>query len=98
MPSTFDGIGDACQCGDPDDDGDGDQDDVDGTRQALALLGPGLASPEKCNVISPADGADLDGDGLRDDCAIDDVAVMMRSVAGLAPGAGQVCEPALSSP
>jgi hypothetical protein len=58
----------------------------------LAGLDPGLAVPRKCNVLGPPNPADADGDAVPDDCAIDDIAFMLRAVSGAALPAGGVCE------
>ncbi len=92
-----DGIGDACQCGDPASNGIVESPDVAAIRAALAGLGaPAVTDARKCNVIGPVvatDGADFDT--LRDDCGLVDVVVTRRRIAALSPNAIQVCEPAL---
>jgi subtilisin family serine protease len=83
-----DDIGDACQCGDLS--GDGRVNAIDADRIQLWLASP--ASPPmglpRCNVRGAAAPSGTD-------CRIDDWAVVMRALAGRAPGVQQVCAPAL---
>jgi hypothetical protein len=79
-----DGTGDACQCGDVTGDGRGNAADLAALRGALAGSAP-LETPQKCNVRDPGD------------CSLVDAAVLARQLAGLAPGVGQLCAPALGS-
>jgi subtilisin family serine protease len=83
-----DGIGDACQCGDATGDGGVDSGDVLGIRGSLAQLGGGLGAPALCNVIGPADA------GISD-CGLDDLVVIRRRLAALAPAIQPVCAPAV---
>lgn len=77
-----DGIGDACQCGDPSDDGLVDAADVDEIRNSLTGASV-LAEPAKCDVD---DGA----------CDLVDTVKIRRALALLAPGVQQTCAPANS--
>jgi hypothetical protein len=88
------GRGDACECGDADDDGTVTPADTGGIRVALTDPTAALTAQQKCNIRGPIDGADADGNGLRDDCNIVDVAVLIRSAGSLPPGVEQVCAPA----
>ncbi len=77
----FDGIGDACQCGDTSDDADVDAEDFDLLRQQLAapdsLAPAGLA---KCSVSGGSPG-----------CDVLDFAVLARRLGGLDPLLAQDC-------
>ena len=46
---------------------------------------------DDAHVIGPSTTADLDGDGLPDDCDIADAVILLRALGGLGPGAGQLC-------
>ncbi len=85
--STPDGIGDACQCGDPLSDGIIDADDVLLLRLHLAFPSIVLTPQEleMCNRIAVT-GA----------CGILEVTLLRRAIEGLAPGIGQTCELALA--
>ena len=66
----------------------------------LRLLLAGVLPPEqlsgaKCNVIGAIDQADADGDGIPDDCTIQDWAVQLRDALTLGPGITQACAAAL---
>jgi YVTN family beta-propeller protein len=54
----------------------------------IVFAGPG----RRHDVLGPASPADADGDGVPDDCAIDDVAFMLRAASGAALPAGGVCD------
>jgi hypothetical protein len=91
-----DGIVDGSECGDINGDGVAAESEPVLMRRAFAgTLTPGLFVGAKCNVVGPIDTADTNGDGLPDDCTIQDWAVQVRRVAGLAPGLSQVCSAAL---
>lgn len=64
-------------------------------KRAVLGLGPGLASPQKCNVIGGVDLADPDQNGVPADCLINDSTVVKRGVLALGPGVAQVCAPAV---
>ena len=92
-----DGIGNDCTCGDGDDSGTLEAMDAEAVQEALAF-GGALLSPAgqaKCSVTGAVDGADGDGDGLRDDCNIADVAVVKRIAAGATVPDPQVCSRAV---
>lgn len=80
-------------CGDVDDGEVFDLLDWVLATRAQAALGPPLVAPEKCNTRGPADLADLDLNGLPDDCGAADLAGMREQLAGLAPGIANVCAP-----
>jgi hypothetical protein len=62
--SAADGVGDLCQCGDVNGDGQVQIDDVALIERAIALLAPGLAVPDHCNVDGlPGSGAGTCGPG-----------------------------------
>jgi hypothetical protein len=82
-----DGIGDACQCGDVDADGIVTIADIVLLERHLVGLPPGLASPEKCNVIGEPGGGDAT-------CRINDLTIIRRAIAGLGSEARQICGPA----
>jgi hypothetical protein len=82
-------------CGDVDDDEDFDVRDLALAVRALALPAFGLVAPEKCNVTGAADLADLDVNGLPDDCDAADLLRMRESLALLSPGNEPVCGPAV---
>jgi hypothetical protein len=82
-----DGNGDACQCGDLDGNGRGDLVDVAIYARDLAGLLPEAADPETCSAR-----------GGRLDCDLHDLAALREQLAGLAPGAQQVCQAAVGAP
>ena len=85
-----------CQlCGDVDDSRVVDLRDVVIATRAQAGLGPAMIAPEKCNTSGTADLADLDMDGLPDDCEVGDVTATREDLAGLSPGISPVCGPAV---
>jgi hypothetical protein len=92
--SAPDAVGDACQCGDVDDDGLVQINDATIIKRAILGLAPGLAAPLKCNVIGNTNPADLDMNGLPDDCLLNDATVVKRGILGLTPGIEQTCDPA----
>ena len=95
--ADHDGIGDACECGDPQPNGLSDSIDVQVVREALTKsVSP--VNPAKCNAIGPVSAADSDGNGLRDDCSVVDLALIRRTAAGSPPSPGAVCVPALPAP
>jgi len=83
-------------CGDVNGDGRVDLLDTTILRRALAGRGPGMDSPERCNVAGATNAADGDGDGLLDDCDGIDLAALREQLAGLDPGTSPVCAPAVS--
>jgi hypothetical protein len=91
-----DGIGDACQCGDPSADGRANSGDAGVIRSALAGAS-GLAAPQRCNVRGPVDARPAQGSGVRADCSLVDAVVLTRQAAGLPPAVAQVCADALGS-
>jgi len=64
--------------------------DVNAIRQGLAGIA-GLAFPGRCNVIGDGNLADGDANGVPDDCAMDDVTVLQRFLAGMPPEPSPVC-------
>jgi lysophospholipase L1-like esterase len=81
-----DGIGNACQCGDTDETGRPDVGDVARLSRVLSTLGPGLLSPEKCEV------------GSSTPCGPGDLARLREALAGISPGLEQVCAAAFEPP
>ncbi|HXZ85772.1 MAG TPA: hypothetical protein VEI82_09800, partial [Myxococcota bacterium] len=77
--SAPDGIGDACQCGDPSGDGRVDASDVDVLRRFLAGALASLAAPQKCDV------------GGSSACDLVDAVVLRRALAALPPGIANAC-------
>jgi DNA-binding beta-propeller fold protein YncE len=78
----LDGVRDGSQCGDGNVDGaihDGDDLVI---REGLALKAA-LPAAHKCNVVGPADTGDDDGDGVPNDCQLDDAAALFRFLNGL---------------
>ncbi len=88
----MDGRRDGEECGDANGDGVLGPGDPRNVRLALAGVTP-LGAARKCNVIGTADLGDSDGDGVPNDCRIDDLVTLTREIAGL-PGISQDCEPA----
>ena len=82
--------GPAPPCGDVDGSGAVTEADAIALRARLAGVGT-LPAPERCNVIGPSTSADLNGDGLRDDCDIADAVVLRRGLVGRGPAAGTDC-------
>ena len=80
-----DGMGNACQCGDPTGDGDVNAVDVLELRELQIGLRAGLTVPERCSVHS-------DGE-----CTLTDLVVLDRAVGNplLAPGLGPTCQAAV---
>ena len=89
LDQNGDGIGTACQCGDPDANGFVDAPGVAALRSALAHTGAPLASPGTCNVHGPIDPLFAPGALAPRDCAIDDVVVLRRALQALPPGIGR---------
>jgi hypothetical protein len=87
MGNLPDGIGDACQCGDVGGDGIVTIADIALLERHLVGLPPGLASPEKCNVVGEPGGGDST-------CRINDLTIMRRAIAGLRSKVRQICGPA----
>lgn len=87
----FDGIGDACQCGDVTGDGRVWTDDVSLLKESLAAKGIGLVNPYLCNVIGIRDASNFDVFGVGDDCNLDDWVVLSRLVQGLTPAQEHRC-------
>jgi hypothetical protein len=81
--SLPDGIGDACQCGDPSNDGRIDVADVSALRSFLSGSLAALPAPEKCDVGGSA-GCDLE-DSIR----------LQRALAGIGSSIVHVCTPFL---
>jgi DNA-binding beta-propeller fold protein YncE len=91
-----DGIVDGSECGDSNGDGVSAANDPGVLRLVLAgVLPPEQLSGAKCNVIGAIDQADADGDGIPDDCTIQDWAVQLRDALTLGPGITQACAAAL---
>jgi hypothetical protein len=78
--SLLDGRGNACACGDANGSHALDPNDLGRIRGALALTDTVLF-PALCNTTGPIDASDGDGNGLRDDCNVADVAVLTRTLA-----------------
>jgi hypothetical protein len=70
-----DGVGDACQCGDPSNDGRINQQDVDLLRSALVGLAT-VSAPLKCSVT----GSRRTSPGLPTGCDVVDLMVIQRAV------------------
>jgi YVTN family beta-propeller protein len=81
-----DGIGDGRECGDVNGDGLDDAFDAPLTRRWLAGIESDLVTLERCNAIGAAGG-----DAAS--CTIQDVVVMERHAAGLAPAPAPICGP-----
>jgi DNA-binding beta-propeller fold protein YncE len=82
--ATPDAVGDACQCGDVTDDNRVTSADVAAIRTQLAQPGS-LESTARCSVAGNAD------------CAIEDVSVLVRRLAGLKPALQNLCSAAGTS-
>jgi Zn-dependent metalloprotease len=80
--SGSDGIGDACQCGDANKDGFVTGDDATSVRQHLVGSAPPGFALQLCSAIG----------GLE--CDLRDAAVLLRTLAGRAPGIAPVCSAA----
>ncbi len=95
LDADLDLIGDSCQCGDSTDDGRVSIRDIAATTRALAGLpsGGAFAAPEKCNTIGDPDLADLNADGIPDDCEQADIDALRTSFATSTP-IEQNCGPA----
>lgn len=89
LDQNGDGVGTACQCGDPDRNGFVDTSSVGALRAALAHSGPPLASPGTCNVHGPIDPLFAPGAFTPRDCAIDDLVVLRRYLLSQPPGIGR---------
>ena len=81
-PGGPDGMGDACQCGDPSGDDDVNAADVLELRELFAGLRTALSAPERCSVHSSAA------------CTLVDLVVLSRAVhnPALAPGLAPACQ------
>lgn len=81
-----DGVGNACQCGDANETGRPDVGDVARLSRVLSGLGPGLLSPEKCEI------------GSSTPCGPGDLALLREALAGMSPPLEQVCPAAFEPP
>lgn len=81
--ATPDGVGNACQCGDPSDDGRIDAADTSALRAFLANPLAALPAPQKCDV------------GGSSACDLLDAVRLRRALAGLAQGIAHNCAPFL---
>lgn len=82
-------------CGDVNDDEGVDIIDAAVAARALAGSSVTVLAPEKCNTTGALDLADIDANGLPDDCTPADVQTLREDLASLAPGIGSDCAPAV---